>query len=65
MATSTCIKCGSHSFEMIEAEPKGSNFVVMFIQCANCGGVVGVCDFFNIGDLVKRLATKLKVDIFN
>jgi hypothetical protein len=63
MARSTCIKCGGLRFEMVENEPVGSNYKFMFVQCAKCGGVVGVLDFFNIGDLIQKLARGLRIDL--
>ena len=63
MSTSTCVKCGNHSFEMVEATPHGSNFKQNFIQCASCRGVVGLTDYYNIGqdlhDLEKGRGVKL------
>ena len=38
---------------------RGSNFSLTFIQCASCGGVVGVMDYYNIGQLLHDLANKL------
>ena len=63
MARSTCMKCGGVEFEMVENEPRDSNWKYMFVQCAACGGVVGVVDYFNIGDLVKKLAERLGVKV--
>jgi hypothetical protein len=63
MATSTCVKCGNHGFELVERTPSRSEFKLSFIQCASCGGVVGVLDFFNIGYLLQRLAKKLGFDL--
>lgn len=61
MASPTCIKCGNSTFEVKENAPKNSNFKIMFIQCTSCGGVVGVMDYFNIGNFVKKIADKLGV----
>ncbi len=55
MAKSTCVKCGNTSFENVEQTPTNSNFVYVFIQCASCGGVVGVTDFVNIGAELQDL----------
>jgi excinuclease UvrABC ATPase subunit len=63
MAYSNCVKCNNSSFEMVEASPSKSNFKLMFIQCARCGGVVGVVDYYNIGNLIYKLAKKLKIDL--
>jgi hypothetical protein len=61
MAVSTCPKCDSTSFEAKEHSPHGSNFKYQFIQCASCGAVVGVMDYFNIGGMLQTLATKLRI----
>jgi hypothetical protein len=61
MATSTCPKCDSTTFEAKEYSPRGSNFKYQFIQCASCGAVVGVMDYFNIGGMLQTLAEKLRV----
>lgn len=63
MAQSTCIKCGSTRFETKEVTPSDSNFILMFIQCSSCGGVVGVMDLFNIGNLIHELANNLGVPL--
>ena len=63
MASSTCIKCGNTRFEVKENSPTGSNFKFIFIQCSNCGGVVGVMDFYNTAQLIHDLAKKLKVTL--
>jgi predicted nucleic-acid-binding Zn-ribbon protein len=57
--TSTCVKCGNTSFEVKEVSPNGSNFKLIFVQCASCGGVVGVTEYFNIGAKIEALAKKL------
>jgi hypothetical protein len=63
MAISTCLKCGGHLFETVESEPMGSNFKLWFVQCATCGGVVGVTDYYNIGETLHVLAAKLGVKL--
>ena len=59
VAESTCVKCGGHDFEMKEAQPLESRFKLMLIQCSDCGGVIGVIDFFNVGNLLMRQAGAL------
>jgi len=59
--SSTCMKCGSTSFESKTVTPHGSNFKLNFIQCSSCGGVVGVMDYFNIGGMLQSLARKLGI----
>jgi len=63
MAQSTCIKCGSTTFEIVEKEPNHSNFKYFFVQCAKCGGVVGVQEFYNAGSILTKIAKALKVSI--
>jgi predicted nucleic-acid-binding Zn-ribbon protein len=50
MAKSKCIKCAWEVFEVVEVQPApfssvpDSKVKYGFVQCANCGGVVGVVD---------------------
>lgn len=64
MATSSCPKCGNHSFEMKEHLPHGSGFKVFFIQCSSCGAVVGVTDYYNVPSLLEKIAAKIGVKLF-
>ncbi len=48
-----------HAFEAKEFFPTHSNFKVQFIQCATCGTVVGVMDYWSISNLIIELAKKL------
>ena len=61
MAISTCVKCANTQFEIKEAEPRGSSFKLMFVQCTSCGGVVGVTDFLNIGAKLEFIQKKLGI----
>ncbi len=64
MAQSTCIKCNSTHFEMVEAIPTNVfDFTFNYVQCAKCGGVVGVLEKYNNNDLIKRLAKALNVKL--
>lgn len=60
MALSKCVKCNSMKFEHKIAEPAGSRFKLAFIQCAACGGVVGVMDYYNIGAQITGLEKRLE-----
>jgi hypothetical protein len=60
MATSTCVKCGGTQFENKEVTPKHSHFKLTFVQCASCGGVVGVMDFCNIGAELQTIKNALE-----
>ena len=64
MALSTCTKCGWNSFEAVEKDGiLGSNYKKIFIQCAKCGGVVGVTDYWNIGALLVKICDKLGISV--
>lgn len=65
MAISKCPKCDSHSFEMKEAEPAGSKYKIMFIQCSLCGVVIGTTDYFDTASMLEKIAEKIGVNIFN
>lgn len=59
MAFSKCAKCEHGYFEIKENVPSGSNYKLMFVQCSKCGSVVGVLDYYNIGNLVNELKKKV------
>ena len=50
---------------MEQAKPKESRYKLMFIQCASCGAVVGVTEYWNIPTLLGNIARHLGVrDIY-
>ena len=59
MAQSTCSKCGHHVFELRETEPMGSKYKFYFVQCALCGTVVGVVEYYHVGTRLKRIENLL------
>jgi hypothetical protein len=66
----TCIKCGSNVFEIEPYTPSGAAIKLNFVQCAECGGVIGVLDQYNIGAMLKlhgsamkKLAAKARVKV--
>ncbi len=61
MAISSCIKCGETEFEVVQVQPAGSSSKLNFVQCSQCGGVVGVLDFYNVGETLCVLAERLGV----
>jgi len=65
MATSSCPKCGNHSFELKQQTPNGSQFKFMFIQCSACGCVVCTTDYYNIPSLLEKIAAKLGLKLFD
>ena len=60
MATSTCGKCGNHTFELIPVTPKKSNFSYYFVQCANCGVPVAALEANNLNHELGLLAKQVK-----
>jgi ribosomal protein L37E len=54
MATSTCLKCGHHKFELTTTRPENSNFDMHYVQCSSCGSPIGVLSFFDPGHLLKE-----------
>jgi hypothetical protein len=48
-------------FEIKEAKIAGSNFRMNFVQCAKCGGVVGVTEFANTGAMLQNISKKLGI----
>ncbi|HEB36002.1 hypothetical protein LCGC14_1696520 [marine sediment metagenome] len=63
MANSICTKCDNNHFELKEVSPRDSEFILYFVQCTSCGGVIGVIDFYNIGELIHQLAKQLNVSL--
>ena len=63
MTQSMCIKCNKSVLEMKEVTPVGSDFVLLFVHCANCGDVVGVIDYDNPGVLIPSHEEKLNASL--
>jgi len=64
MAQSQCIKCGSTQFEVVHANNlEGTTRAVLFVQCTDCGSVVGVLDFLNVSVKAERLKNDLRAMI--
>lgn len=59
MASSSCPKCDFKFFEVVENEPANGKYKYVFTQCAKCGTVVGVNEFYNIGALIKETPDSL------
>ncbi|MDQ7092684.1 hypothetical protein REC12_03700 [Desulfosporosinus sp. PR] len=56
MAQSRCSKCGSDKFEVVHANNlEGTTRAVLFVQCAECGSVVGALDFLNLSVKAERV----------
>jgi len=71
MAESKCPSCRSTRFEVVHApNVEGSKRAILFVQCAECGAVLGTLDFVNLGVQVKdlkenihRLAERIRANI--
>ncbi len=59
MAKPTCAKCNSHNFQLATLSPGGSNFKYQAVMCSSCGTVVGITDFYNIGETLRVLENML------
>ena len=60
---SKCPRCSNDEFEAVNETPNNSEYELIFIRCTSCKIVVGVIDYYNVGALVKKLASKLKIDL--
>ncbi|WP_088228090.1 hypothetical protein [Desulfosporosinus sp. FKB] len=64
MAQSRCLKCGGQKFEAVFANNlEGTTRAVLFIQCVECGSVVGALDFLNISVKAARVKNDLQITI--
>lgn len=60
-SNSRCSRCQGNQFEMVEDTPTGSAFKLMYVRCSSCKTVIGLTDYYNIGDLIYKLAEKLNI----
>jgi len=56
---SKCPKCGNSFFKVEENSPQDSNYKFIFIQCSSCHSVVGVTDYYNIGQKTSIIEDKI------
>jgi hypothetical protein len=62
MAQSTCTKCNNTTFQIThKAGIIGAEYAHDFIQCAKCGGVVGVVGAINNTVLLYTIMDKLGI----
>lgn len=59
MALSTCAACKGSFFEVVEQSPRGSNYKLLFVQCATCGVVVGTHEWINAGATLQTIEKKI------
>jgi len=52
MATSNCLRCENTTFEVQVLDLQRADFKHLCVQCERCGAVVGVLDFYNVGNML-------------
>lgn len=64
-AYSVCPKnnCNNTTFELVVEQPKNSTFKINVLRCNMCGAVVGITDYYDVSDMVLRIAQHLKVPL--
>jgi uncharacterized Zn finger protein len=55
MATSACPTCQNTTFEMVTATPAHALFTILFVQCVQCGAVVGTMTCNDAGVLADSI----------
>lgn len=66
MAQSRCMKCGGSKFEAVHANNlEGTTRAVLFVQCTECGSVIGVIDFLNISVKAEHIKNDLRTMMEN
>ncbi len=60
MTKSSCLKCGHTSFEKAEATISGLRFKRDVLQCAKCGGVIGIIESDDLNARLDTIEERLK-----
>ncbi len=60
MSQSSCLKCGHTAFERAEASIAGLRFKRDVLQCAGCGGVIGVIESDDLNARLDAIEERLK-----
>jgi predicted nucleic-acid-binding Zn-ribbon protein len=55
-----CVRCGGMKFEHAYIMPANSRFKYTAIVCSECGGVIGLAEFYNLGELMARQNQAIK-----
>lgn len=62
MAKSCCVKCGGIQFEVVDANKLGGTTrALLFVQCSDCGSVIGVIDSLNVSVQAERMKNDLRI----
>lgn len=59
MSTSKCHKCDHTQFEVVKANVTGAERPINFVQCANCGSVIGVWYDYEVLLMMNRILNTL------
>lgn len=59
MATTTCARCLGTQFEIFPHRLPNYDYEVSFVQCSNCGTVIGVTTIHDAGMLGKENQEKV------
>lgn len=57
----SCPKCGEHEFEVVLITPKNAAGKWEFIQCSNCGVVVGT-ESLEVHEKINKIMEILKLE---
>lgn len=60
MVSSKCPKCENGTFEMVDVTLNNAKFPTTLVQCTSCGTVVGITDYENVVEKLKRIEELLK-----
>ena len=55
MAQSTCMKCGGTDFELKDITPEKGGHRYRAVQCAHCGGVIGLVEYEHTGGFLRSI----------
>ena len=51
--------CNHTGFEIVEETPTDSEYILNFVRCYSCKTVVGVIDYYNLGDLLIQIKERI------
>ena len=70
MAACNCPRCENTTFEVQALELQRADFQHLCVSCERCGAIVGVLDFYNIGEMllaqnraIRAIAEKAGVSV--
>ena len=63
MALPSCPKCSGHTFQQSEFSPSRGKFKLTAVHCSTCGAIVGVLDYYNLGNLLVTIGKKLGLNL--